>query len=81
MLNQYEILNYALKGVYADIVRIEKKIEKGQKKLADIEKANKEKKPESNYYDIKKKVNALYEEIKDLQNVSYEIRAKISEYE
>lgn len=81
MLSQYEILTFALKGVYADIDRLERKIEKGRKKLEEIEKQNKEKKPESNYYEIKKKVQALCDEVKDLSELSQELRWKISEYE
>lgn len=81
MLSKYELLTYALKGVEADIEKLESKIKKGKNKLKDIEAGNKEKKQESNYYAIQEKVKNLLEEVENLQKLSDDLKWQISEYE
>lgn len=81
MLSKYELLTYALKGVEADIEKLESKIKLGKKKLKDIEAGNKEKKVESNYYTIQEKVKNLTGEVEHLQELTNDLKWQISEYE
>lgn len=80
-MTEYEILTFALKGVYADIDRLEQKIEKGRVALESIESQNQTTKPESKYYEKKEKVKKLIEEVKQLQEKSLELRWQIDTLE
>lgn len=78
MLNEKQILEYALKGVNAEIAEIEKKVNQGKKFLQQYENGEKPKTPKT-AYEIKEIVKQKKAEIEELNKKRFELTWKMEQ--
>lgn len=77
MLTQKQILEYAVKGIYADIDKLEKDINKGKQLLLQYERGQQPKTPKTPQ-EIKDIISDKNAEIEKLSKVNFDLRWKIS---
>ena len=78
MLNQFEIVEFAIKGVYADIEKLEQSIKKGKQLLKEFEENGKSKTSKTPF-EIHQVIQAKKAEIEELTEVESELKWKLSE--
>lgn len=78
MLNQIDILDFAIKGVNADIEKLEQSIKKGRKLLKDYENGVTFK-TKKTPYEIQEVIQKKKAEIEDLVQVENELKWKLAE--
>ena len=80
MLNEKQLLDFALKGVNAEIDEIEKKVNQGKKYLQQYENGEKPKTPKT-AYEIKKIIKKKNAEIEKLVIYANEIKNGLAKFE
>lgn len=80
MLNQYELLAFAVKGVNADIEKLEKSVKHGKQLLKDYEETGTSKTSKTPY-EVQQLIQMKKSEIEDLQEIEKELKWQLSELE
>lgn len=78
MLNQKQILEYAVKGLMVDIQILEKEIKKGYEYIKQIDNGEKPKTPKTKY-EIQEICKAKKAEMEQLEKEHFELRWQLSE--
>ena len=78
MLNQKQILEYAVKGLTVEIEKLEKEIKQGYKFIEQIDNGEKVKTPKTKF-EILEIINKKDEQLKNLEKAKFELKWQIEE--